>query len=201
MIVTEKSDEESRVVMSVKRIIVLVGPSGSGKTTLGEELSKMGYPKLVTTTTRQPRKGEKDGIDYYFRNADDLDPDDFVEQTIYNDRLYGLTKAEVREALINHPLVHVSLDRNGAKAMKAVYPEETFVVFVYVSEEEMEKRMRARGDSESKITERIEFSQATDELEPPQETDFVIENITVEETVDKILEAVAEANRMIEREG
>ncbi|MER2064002.1 MAG: AAA family ATPase [Alkalibacterium sp.] len=187
--------------MSVKRIIVLVGPSGSGKTTLGEELSKMGYPKLVTTTTRQPRKGEKDGIDYYFRNADDLDPDDFVEQTIYNDRLYGLTKAEVREALINHPLVHVSLDRNGAKAMKAVYPEETFVVFVYVSEEEMEKRMRARGDSESKITERIEFSQATDELEPPQETDFVIENITVEETVDKILEAVAEANRMIEREG
>lgn len=181
--------------MSGKRIIVLVGPSGSGKTTLGEELSKKGYPKLVTTTTRQPRKGETDGIDYYFRKADELDPDDFVEQTVYNDRLYGLTKAEVREALTQYPLVHVSLDRNGAKAMKAVYPEETFVVFVYVSEEEMAKRMKARGDSDTKITERIEFSQSIDELEPPEEADFVIENKTVEDSVQKILQAVAEADR------
>lgn len=184
--------------MSGKRIIVLVGPSGSGKTTLGDELSKKGYPKLVTTTTRQPRHGETDGIDYYFRDAEDLDPDDFVEQTVYNDRLYGLTKAEVREALIQYPLVHVSLDRNGAKAMKAVYPEETFVVFVYVSEEEMAKRMKARGDSENKIAERIQFSQSIDELEPPKEADFVIENKTVEESVEKILKAVAEADQATE---
>lgn len=184
--------------MSGKRIIVLVGPSGSGKTTLGEELSKKGYPKLVTTTTRKPRHGETDGIDYYFRSEEDLDPDDFVEQTVYNDRLYGLTKAEVREALIHHPLVHVSLDRNGAKAMKAVYPEETFVVFVYVSEEEMEKRMKARGDKENKIAERIRFSQSTDELKPPEEADLVIENKTVEDSVERIVNAVAEINQKTE---
>jgi len=184
--------------MSGKRLIVLVGPSGSGKTTLGDELSERGFPKLVTTTTRKPRAGEIDGIDYYFRKEEDLDPDDFVEQTVYNGKLYGLTKAEVREALINYPLVHVSLDKNGAKALKTVYPEETFVVFVYVSEEEMRRRMQARGDEDNKISERIEFSQAINESEPIEESDLVIENKSVEESIEKILKAVEEANRSAE---
>lgn len=184
--------------MDGKRIIVLVGPSGSGKTTLGDELSKKGYPKLVTTTTRQPRPGETDGVDYYFKNENDLDPDDFVEQTIYNGKLYGLTKAEVREALIQYPLVHVSLDKNGAKALKTVYPEETFVVFVYVSEEEMRKRMKARGDKDNKISERIEFSQAINESEPIDESDLVIENKSVEESIEQILKAIEATNQSTE---
>ncbi|OJF93540.1 guanylate kinase [Alkalibacterium sp. 20] len=181
--------------MSGKRLIVLVGPSGSGKTTLGDELSKKGYPKLVTTTTRKPRPGETDGIDYYFKKEEELDPDDFVEQTIYNGNLYGLTKAEVREALIKFPLVHVSLDKNGAKALKSVYPEETFVVFICVSEEEMKKRMKARGDKEDKIAERIEFSQAINESEPIKESDLVIENKSVEKSVETILNTLKERNR------
>ncbi|MFO8069151.1 MAG: AAA family ATPase [Alkalibacterium sp.] len=181
--------------MNRKRLIVLVGPSGSGKTTLGDELSERGLPKLVTTTTRKPRPGETDGIDYYFKKEEELDPDDFVEQTIYNGNLYGLTKAEVREALIKFPLVHVSLDKNGAKALKAVYPEETFVVFVYVSEEEMRKRMKIRGDKEDKIAERIEFSQAINESEPIKEADLVIENKSVEKSVETILKAIEETNQ------
>ncbi|WP_441383887.1 AAA family ATPase [Alkalibacterium gilvum] len=189
---------ERRVVMEGKRIIVLVGPSGSGKTTLGEELSKKGYPKLVTTTTRNERQGEIDGVDYYFRNKKDLNPDNFVEQTIYNDNLYGLTKAEVQNALIQHPIVHVSLDKNGAKAMQTVYPEETFVVFVHVSEEEMKKRMRARGDKDSKISERITFSQTIDELKPPETADLIIENKVVEDSVEKILGALSDVNQKAE---
>ncbi|WP_423190137.1 guanylate kinase [Alkalibacterium sp. f15] len=181
--------------MSGKRLIVLVGPSGSGKTTLGDELSKKGYPKLVTTTTRKPRPGETDGIDYYFKKEEELDPDDFIEQTVYNGNLYGLTKAEVREALIKFPLVHVSLDKNGAKALKSVYPEETFVVFVYVSEEEMKKRMKARGDQEDKIAERIEFSQAINESEPIEESDLVIENKSVKKSVETILNTLKETKR------
>lgn len=181
--------------MNSKRLIVLVGPSGSGKTTLGDELTKMGYPKLVTTTTRNPRPGETDGVDYYFKRESDLDPDDFVEQTIYNGNVYGLTKAEVREALIRHPLVHVSLDRHGAEALKSVYPDDTFVVFVYVSEDEMRRRMENRGDNENKIAERIEFSQAINETEPIKEADLVIENHSIEESVEAILDALKKVNR------
>ncbi|MCC5895381.1 MAG: AAA family ATPase [Alkalibacterium sp.] len=176
--------------MGNKRIIVLVGPSGSGKTTIGELLSQKGIPKLITTTTRLPREGEQDEVDYYFKKVEELDPDDFIEQTIYNQKLYGLTKAEVSKALNKHPLVHVSLDKNGAKAMKEVYPEETLVVFIYVSTEEMKKRMSRRGDSQQKISERVAFSEETDELKPIPEADLILENRSVEETVTKILEVV-----------
>jgi len=173
------------------RIIVLVGPSGSGKTTVGELLTKKGIPKLVTTTTREPREGEIDGVDYYFRKVEELDSDDFIEQTIYNQKLYGLTKKEVTEALKNKRVVHVSLDKNGARAMKETFPKETVVVFIYVSTEEMKKRMRNRGDSEQKISERLSFSRQTDELKPVEEADLIIENKSVEDTVDKILSLIS----------
>ncbi|WP_208559573.1 guanylate kinase [Marinilactibacillus kalidii] len=173
--------------MKDKCIIVLVGPSGSGKTTVGEALVRKGIPKLVTTTTREPRSGEQDGIDYHFRKVDELNPDNFVEQTVYNNRVYGLTKAEVSDALEVHDIVHVSLDRNGAVAMKKAFPEETVVVFIHISKTVMAERMRKRGDSEEKIYERICHSDDTNELTPPKETDMIVENITVEKTVDQIL--------------
>jgi guanylate kinase len=62
----------------------------------------------------------------------------------------------------------------------------------------MEKRMKARGDKENKIAERIRFSQSTDELKPPEEADLVIENKTVEDSVEKIVNAVAEINQKTE---
>lgn len=165
----------------------MVGPSGSGKTTVGEALSKKGVPKLVTTTTRKPRPGEKDGMDYYFREAKDLDPDLFIEQTIYNDKVYGLTKEEVKKTLEKSDVAHVSLDRNGSEAMKAFFPDETRVVFINISQEDMIDRMRKRGDSEEKIIERIEYSKRTGELIPPEETDIVVENHDINETVETIL--------------
>lgn len=173
--------------MTEKRIIVMVGPSGSGKTTVGEALSKKGVPKLVTTTTRKPRPGERDGVDYYFKEAKDLDPDDFIEQTIYNDKVYGLTKAEVEKALEKNDIAHVSLDRNGSEAMKTFFPEETRVVFINISREDMVDRMRNRGDSEEKIAERIDYSKRIGELIPPEETDIIVENHDIDETVDLIL--------------
>lgn len=176
--------------MTDKRIIVLVGPSGSGKTTIGDRLTKIGVPKLVTTTTRQPRPGEKDGKDYYFRKLEELDPADFIEQTIYSDRLYGLTKEEVKRTLAEHDLAHVSLDRNGVKAMRAVYPKETHIVFIQVSPKAMEERMRKRGDSEEKIRERIAHSEETGEFDPPEETNVVIENNDLQQTVEKIMHTV-----------
>lgn len=174
--------------MNRKCIIVLVGPSGSGKTTVGDALSEKGIPKLVTTTTRNPREGEQDGVDYYFRKPEELDSSDFIEQTVYNHRLYGLTKKEVEHALAEYDVVHVSLDKNGAKAIKTVYPEETVTVFIYVPLNEMVRRMKVRGDSEQRISERIDFSQETNELNPIEEADLIIENISIEQTVEFILQ-------------
>lgn len=174
---------------SEKRILVFVGPSGSGKTTVGNELSKRGIKKLVTTTTRPPREGEVDGQDYYFAKAEELDPEDFVEQTVYNDNTYGLTRKEVETALEEYDIVHVSLDQNGAIAMRKAYPEETRIIFFEISEAKMAERMRKRGESEETIAKRLAFGRETQENIPPNGTDLIVQNIHVEDTAETILKA------------
>lgn len=176
--------------MAEKRIIVLVGPSGSGKTSIGKILSKHGIHRLITTTTRKPRPGEVEGIDYYFRGFDEMKIDDFIEQTVYNDNRYGLTKNEVKLKLKKYDIVHVSLDQNGAKAVKRTFPEEAFVVFVQIDEEEMIRRMKKRGDSQVEIDERIAFSRRTNELVPPSYTDLVVENIDINTAAQEIIDSV-----------
>lgn len=177
--------------MSDKCIIVLVGPSGSGKTSIGDILTKEhGVPKLVTTTTREPRIGEENGVDYYFRNFSETDSDAFVEQTIYNENRYGLTKEEVDNCLVRHDVVHVSLDQSGAEAVKAAYPKETCIVFVSITEEEMVRRMKKRGDTADDIQARIDFCRRTDELTPLDITDLEIINEDIEQSAQKIMEHV-----------
>jgi len=176
--------------MASKQIIVIVGPSGSGKTSIGKVLAKNDIPPLVTTTTREPRPGEVDGEDYYFRDFSKLDRSEFVEQTTYNGNRYGLTKNEVSTMLAQHDIVHVSLDQSGAEAVKEVYPEEACVVFVTISEEEMVNRMKMRGDSNQEIKARVAYSRKTNELDPPEITDFVVENIDIETSAHEIIENV-----------
>lgn len=173
--------------MTNKKIIILVGPSGSGKTSIGEVLEKKFIPRLVTTTTRPARPGEIEGVDYYFRDLSEMNPNKFVEQTFYNKNRYGLTKDEVHSKLEEHKIVHVSLDRKGAKAVKEKFPEESFVVFVKITEEEMSERMEKRGDSKSQIEERIFFARENDELIAPKEADLIIKNENVKESAEIII--------------
>jgi guanylate kinase len=173
-----------------KKIIVIVGPSGSGKTSIGEILTANGIPRLTTSTTRPARNGEKDGVDYYFKDFDEMNPEDFVEQTVYNKKIYGLTKNEVTDMLNKYDIVHVSLDKSGAEAVKKAYPNETFTVFVSVTEDEMIERMRLRGDSPENIKARIKFSRATNELIPPEDADLIVRNVDVEKTAQQVIDAV-----------
>ena len=177
--------------MTNKKIIILVGPSGSGKTSIGDALEERSIPRLVTTTTRAARKGETDGIDYYFRDFSKMSPADFVEQTLYNKNRYGLSKNEVQSMLKKHNIVHVSLDRDGARAVKKKYPNESYIIFVKITVDEMIKRMEKRGDSKRKINERVTLALETGELNAPKEADLVIENISIKESVEKIISQFA----------
>lgn len=176
--------------MTDKQIIVLVGPSGSGKTSIGKILTQNGIARLITTTTRNPRKGEKNGVDYYFREFSEVDTDDFIEQTIYNGNRYGLTKKEVNSMLETHDVVHVSLDQSGAEEVCKAYPEEACVVFVSITEEEMIHRMKIRGDSPQEIKDRIDYCRETNELTPPEMTDLVIINKDINDSAQKIIQSL-----------
>ena len=174
--------------MTTKKIIILVGPSGSGKTSIGQMLEKKSIPRLVTTTTRSARDGEFEGVDYYFRDYSEMKMDDFVEQTVYNENRYGLTKAEIQSMLEKYNIVHVSLDKQGAEALKKTYPNESFIVFVEITENEMIERMNKRGDSKKEIEERVAFAQKTKELLPPENVDLKIRNINIEDSAQMIID-------------
>lgn len=172
-------------------ILVLVGASGSGKTTVSNRLSEYGIQRLVTTTTRPKRPGEEDGVDYYFVKETDLDQIDFVERTVYNGYHYGLTVDEIERGLAKGEPIQLAMDRNGARALKEYFPDQTLVVFFYISEEEMICRMKERGDSEEAIQERVDHRKEANEQAQPDETDLAIENNDLDQTVQDILDFIA----------
>lgn len=173
-----------------KQIIVIIGPSGSGKTVISRELAKRGYPKLVTSTTRAPRMGETQGVDYYFIDRQSFDPSQYVEHTYYDGNIYGLSKAEIDQKLQEYDTVQLAMDQNGARAMKKQYPQATKLIFVTISKKVMAERMRARGDSERMIRERIAHSIHHGEYIPPTDTDLVLENNDLDQCVQLIVDLI-----------
>lgn len=180
--------------VSAKKIIVLVGASGSGKTTLAKYLEeKYGIPRLVTTTTRQPREGEVYGVDYHFVTVTEFQWLEKVEYNIYNNNFYGLTKREVDDKLMAHDVVCVVLEVNGLKALKKFYPNEVLSVCLEVSLDDMYQRMKQRGDSLEAIAERITSAILNGEFDYKEHCDFAIPATTLEATkqeLDRIVSSI-----------
>ncbi|TNF07000.1 MAG: hypothetical protein EP317_05595 [Bacillota bacterium] len=135
-------------------MIVLVGASASGKTELAKILFKQyGYTKCITTTTREPRQNEKDGIDYHFLSQEQFldlkEKDSFLEVTEYNHHLYGIQKSDVK---INGVVI---VDPQGANAIEEKIGKHAYIVYVHTSEPRRQKRMTERKDSEHLIRQRL----------------------------------------------
>lgn len=135
-------------------MIVLVGASASGKTELAKQLYQTyGYTKCITTTTREPRNNEVDGIDYHFLSKDEfsklMDQDAFYEVTHYNDYAYGIQKKDV------NPEGVVIVDPNGANTLVEKAGHDVFVVYVETSEIVRKNRMIKRGDDPKLIIKRL----------------------------------------------
>ncbi|WP_313467985.1 AAA family ATPase [Carnobacterium sp.] len=157
-----------------KTILVLVGASGSGKTTLANALAAAGIPKLVTTTTRPKRPDEVEGRDYHFRDKSEMLDIAFIENSLYDDHLYGLTVDAVEEGLDLYDVVNVVLDKNGAAALREVYPLYTKIIYLSITEEELQQRLENRGDNPESIQQRLVFAKQTGEFNAPIETDLIL---------------------------
>ncbi|WPS85575.1 AAA family ATPase (plasmid) [Brevibacillus halotolerans] len=149
-----------------RKMVVLMGPSGCGKSTLEGFCKELGYPVVISYTTRQPRTGnvnEIHGVHYYFVSEQEFAQIELVEKNKYGIDYYGISRAEVeRNFAINNTIVAVA-EIHGVKQLQEAYPDELEIVFVTLPLEEMEKRMRARGDSEKDIQSRLQ--RAIDEKE------------------------------------
>jgi len=166
-------------------ILIISGPSGAGKSSLIKAASdKIGdYYFSISTTTRSPREGERDGFDYHFVDKETFEADiragEFLEYAQVHGNYYGTSLKPIREALEAGKLVIFDIDVQGHAIARERMGDLITSVFVTTPTlEELEKRLKSRGtDDESIIKNRIE--NALIEIEYITAYDFLIVNLTL----------------------
>ena len=182
--------------MSKGKLGVISGASGVGKgTVLGIMMRK--HPELrfsVSATTRDPRPNEVDGVHYYFvtkeRFEEMIAAGEFLEYDAHAANYYGTPRAQAEEKMANGSVL-LDIEPNGAKQVKQSAPEAVLVFIMPPSLEELERRLRGRGDtSEEQIAMRME--RAHWEMEQSAWYDHVVTNDDAERCADEILKIIAE---------
>lgn len=157
-------------------IYLFLGPSGAGKTTLAQYLKDQGIPELISHTTRLMRPGEVQGETYYFVKHEDFEQIEMVEQTTYNFHSYGTSLGEVERVLSSGGSAFAIVDKAGVEQYKALYGKQVKVIYVYVPVKLAVERMRARGDSEDDIADRIRHAFRSGEFDNLEIADCCIVN-------------------------
>ncbi|HEX8742584.1 MAG TPA: guanylate kinase [Thermoleophilaceae bacterium] len=173
------------------RVLVVTGPSGVGKGTLIKSLCRE-FPDLrlsVSATTRKPRSGERDGVDYHFLSAEEFErrvaAGDFLEHATYAGNRYGTLRDEVADG----PVV-LEIEVQGARQVREALPEATQVFIAPPSREVLRERLVGRGtDSPEVIRARLE--QAEEELEAQGEFHHVIVNDDLSAAVQELSDLAA----------
>ncbi|SFV58881.1 Guanylate kinase [hydrothermal vent metagenome] len=182
-------------------ILVLSGPSGAGKSTIIHEASdRIGeYYFSISTTTRSPRDGESDGVDYYFVSKEEFEEDikagNFLEYAQVHGNYYGTSLKPVDEALSSGKLVIFDIDIQGHRLVRAKMNDITTSAFITPpSLLELEARLRSRStDDEKVIANRI--TNAKQEIHAVEEYDFFIVNDDIEQATSEFV-IIANAARL-----
>jgi guanylate kinase len=189
---------------STSRVLIVSGPSGSGKSTLVQNLR--GLPGLVfsiSSTTRPRRLTESPGKCYDFITEAEfnrrIESGDFLEYAqVFGRHWYGTPRNQVDDARRKGLDLVLEIDVQGMQQVKKKLPEAIAVFIVPPSREDLERRLRSRGqDSDEAITRRLE--RARQEIASSAEYDFVVVNDDLERASDE-LRAIAVASRCRRRD-
>ena len=180
-----------------KYLFVVSGPSGVGKDTVMGYL-RQAHPeieKTVSATTRAPREGEAEGVNYYYRTEEAfkqmIESGDVLEYNYYNGNYYGTLRAEVERRMAAGKVTLLNIDVHGAANIKRLYPGATVVFLLPPTFEVLEQRLRGRGtDSEESVQGRLKI--AREELGYAGGFDAWIVNRTVEQAAGELYELIAQ---------
>jgi guanylate kinase len=181
------------------KCIIFSAPSGAGKTTIVHYLLKesLGLEFSVSACSREPRKNEINGKDYYFLGLegfkDQIDKEAFIEwEEVYTNNFYGTLKSEIERIWANGKSVIFDVDVIGGLNLKRIFGEQALSVFVKPpSYEVLEKRLRNRStETEDKIQQRMK--KANEEFAYAPEFDIILINDNLDEACNKAKEMVSE---------
>lgn len=174
-----------------KYLFVVSGAAGTGKDSVVKALREA-HPeieKTVSATTRAPRPGEQEGVDYYYRTREQfqqlIENDQVVEHNFYNGNYYGTLREEVNKRLEAGKLVVLVIDVHGAANIRRMFPGATTIFLLPPSVEELERRLRGRGtETEASILERLDT--AKKELAEQEKFTLTLVNDEVDACAEKL---------------
>jgi guanylate kinase len=178
-----------------KKLIILTGPSGVGKGTVVKEI--LGKDKniwlSISATTREPRKGEKDGENYYFLNKENfkemIEQNLFLEWAQFAGNYYGTPISSVNEKIKKGFTVLLEIEVEGAKQIKEKFPNSLSIFLLPPNISELERRIRNRGtETEEAIKKRL--SRANYEISASNQFDFALTNHNINETAKRIIKLI-----------
>ena len=181
--------------MSKGKLFVISGASGVGKSTVLKRVMEQRNDLTfsVSATTRLPRPGEVDGVSYYFITREEFEQriaqGDFLEYDEHHAVLYGTLNSQILEKQ-EHGHVILDIEPNGAFNVRKARPDAVLIFIAPPSLEELESRLRGRGDtSEEQI--RVRQARVAWEMEQSKLYNYVVVNDRVETCANKILEIIA----------
>ena len=185
------------------RLFVVSGPSGVGKGTMLNRLfaSVPAAVRSVSATTRLPRQGEKEGIDYFFLSREefeaDIEQNFFLEYAIYGNNLYGTPAASVQTQREHGLDVFLEIEVQGAEIIRRLVPDAILIYIQPPSLSELERRLRHRR-TETEEAIRLRLDTATAEQQHIPLYDYLITNDNLDQASDSLRSIViAEHHRLL----
>ncbi|KAJ8019823.1 Guanylate kinase [Holothuria leucospilota] len=180
----------NKIHKDLPKPLVFSGPSGSGKSTLIKRLKEddgeyLGFS--VSHTTRKPRPGEKDGVDYHYTNREDMikavNNGEFIETAEFSGNMYGTSKKAVEDVVRQHKVCILDIDMQGVKSVRKTDLNPIYIFVKPPSMEVLESRLRGRQtESEEAIQKRLQTAKKEMEFidEEHKNGSFVVINDDIE---------------------
>lgn len=185
-------------------LIVLSGPSGSGKDSICERLKEYNdnFWVSISCTTRKPRKGEEEGIDYFFKTKDEfkrlIKENKLLEYAEYNGEYYGTPKEKIHDYLNRGIDVILVIEVQGALRIKKLINEAIFIFVMPPTMKDLILRLKKRGtESDEKILKR--FKKAYQEINLITKYNYVVVNDELDNATKKVNSIIEAQKCMVER--
>ncbi len=171
-------------------LVIISGPSGSGKTSICNELTKCPRVKQsISYTTRKPRDGEKDGVDYCFVERSEFErlvkEDKFIEHAEYCGHLYGTPVDPVREVADDNKISILAIDVIGARQVMKKRPDAVYIFIKAPDDETLKQRLNSRLTEDNNVINK-RFMAAKKEMEASKHYDYCVINDRLDDAVKEI---------------